>query len=187
MSHQSATTRQAVSPWASGPITFAGAMLVITGVLQIFIAIPALLYDKLYVGTAQYVFAFDLAAWGWIQLITAIAAVGAGYGALRGLAWARIVGIAVAGIGMVAEFAFIPHFPLWSVLVIAIDVVIIWALATYRAYERTTGAIGLRSPRSGCGQRTYVGRDRPGAGPRLAPDRVSRSARRRRRTARRTG
>lgn len=142
MSHQSATTRQAVSPWASGPITFAGAMLVITGVLQIFIAIPALLYDKIYVGTAQYVFAFDLAAWGWIQLITAIAAIGAGYGALRGLAWARIVGIAVAGIGMVAEFAFIPHFPLWSVLVIAIDVVIIWALATYRAYDARPGRPG---------------------------------------------
>ena len=139
MSHQSATTRQAVSPWASGPITFAGAMLVITGVLQIFIAIPALLYDKIYVDTAKYVFAFDLAAWGWIQLITAIAAICAGYGALRGLAWARIVGIAVAGIGMVAEFAFIPNFPLWSVLVIAIDVAIIWALATYQGYDARPG------------------------------------------------
>jgi hypothetical protein len=139
MSHQSATTRQAVSPWASGPITFAGAMLVITGVLQIFIAIPALLYDKIYDSTAPYVFAFNLAAWGWIQLITAIAAIGAGYGALRGLAWARIVGIGVTGISMVAEFAYIPHFPLWSVLVIAIDVLIIWALATYRAYEARPG------------------------------------------------
>jgi hypothetical protein len=142
MSHQSATTRQAVSPWASGPITFAAAMLVITGVLQIFIAIPALLYDKIYDGTAQYSFAFNLAAWGWIQLITAIAAVGAGYGALRGLAWARIVGIAVAGISMVAEFAYIPHFPLWSVLVIAIDAMIIWALATYQAYDARPGRPG---------------------------------------------
>ena len=186
MSHQSATTRQAVSPWASGPITFAGAMLVITGVLQIFIAIPALLYDKLYVGTAQYVFAFDLAAWGWIQLITAIAAVGAGYGALRGLAWARIVGIAVAGIGMVAEFAFIPHFPLWSVLVIAIDVVIIWALATYQAYDAPPGRSGSGRPGAGAvsGRRPRSARRRAA---RLAPDRVSRSARRRRRTARRTG
>jgi hypothetical protein len=117
-------------------------MLVITGVLQIFIAIPALLYDKIYLGTAKYVFAFDLAAWGWIQLITAIAAIAAGYGALRGLAWARIVGIAVAGIGMVAEFAFIPNFPLWSVLVIAIDVVIIWALATYQAPDPRPGRPG---------------------------------------------
>jgi uncharacterized membrane protein YccC len=107
-------------------------MLVITGVLQIFIAITALVHDKIYEGTPQYLFAFDLAAWGWIQLITAIAAIGAGYGALRGLAWARIVGITVAGISMVVEFAYIPHFPLWSVLVIVIDALIIWGLATYR-------------------------------------------------------
>jgi len=130
MSHQSAR-RETFSPWASGRITFAGGMLVVTGVLQIFIAITALVHDKIYDGTAQYLFAFNLTAWGWIQLITAIAAIAAGYGALRGLTWARIVGIAVAAVSMVAEFAYIPHFPLWSVLVIAIDVLIIWGLATY--------------------------------------------------------
>jgi len=130
MSHQSAR-RETFSPWASGRITFAGGMLVVTGVLQIFIAITALVHDRIYDGTAQYLFAFNLTAWGWIQLITAIAAIAAGYGALRGLTWARIVGIAVAAVSMVAEFAYIPHFPLWSVLVIAIDVLIIWGLATY--------------------------------------------------------
>jgi len=134
MSHQSAT-RQGVSQWASGPIVFAGGMLVITGVLQIFIAIPALIHDKIYDATIKYLFAFDLTTWGWIQLITAIASIVAGYGALRGLTWARIVGIAVAGLSMVIEFAYIPHFPLWSVLVIAIDTVIILALATYRPDE----------------------------------------------------
>jgi hypothetical protein len=134
MSHQSAT-RQGVSPWASGPIVFAGGMLVITGVLQIFIAIPALIHDKIYDATIQYLFAFNLTAWGWIQLITAVAAIVSGYGALRGLTWARMVGIAVTGFSMVIEFAYIPHFPLWSVLVIAIDTVIILALATYRRDE----------------------------------------------------
>jgi len=134
MSHQSAT-RQGVSPWARGPIVFAAGMLVITGVLQIFIAIPALIHDKIYDAAVQYLFAFDLTAWGWIQLITAIAAIVAGYGALRGLTWARMVGIAVAGFSMVIEFAYIPHFPLWSVLVIAIDTMIILALATYRLDE----------------------------------------------------
>jgi hypothetical protein len=134
MSHQSAT-RQGVSPWASGPIVFAAGMLVITGVLQIFIAIPALIHDKIYDAAVQYLFAFDLTAWGWIQLITAVAAIVSGYGALRGLTWARMVGIAVAGFSMVIEFAYIPHFPLWSVLVIAIDTMIILALATYRLDE----------------------------------------------------
>jgi uncharacterized protein (DUF983 family) len=48
------------------------------------------------------------------------------------MTWARIVGITVAGISMVLEFAYIPHFPIWSVVVIAVDVAIIWGLATYR-------------------------------------------------------
>jgi hypothetical protein len=131
MSHQP-STRQAASPWASGLIMFSGAMLVISGVLQIFIGVTALIHDKIYDGTPLDLFAFNLTAWGWIQLITGIAAVGAGYGALRGLTWARIVGITVAGISMVLEFAYIPHFPVWSVVVIAVDVAIIWGLATYR-------------------------------------------------------
>jgi hypothetical protein len=130
MSHQASTTPIG-SPWATGPILFSGGMLVISGVLQIFIGVTALVHDNIYAEVPRYLFAFDLTAWGWIQLLTGIAAVGAGYGALRGLTWARITGILVTGIGMVAEFAYIPHFPAWSVLVIAIDVVIIWGLANY--------------------------------------------------------
>ena len=131
MSHHSPTGRIR-SPWASGLIAFSGGMLVINGILQIFIGVTALVHDAIYADRPQYLFAFDLTAWGWIQFITGIAAIGAGYGALRGLTWARIVGITVAGISMVIEFLYIPHFPIWSVLVIAVDVVIIWGLATYR-------------------------------------------------------
>ena len=104
----------------------------ITGVLQIFIAITALVHDKIYEGTPQYLFAFDLAAWGWIQLNNRHRSHRRRVRSPQGLAWARIVGITVAGISMVVEFAYIPHFPLWSVLVIVIDALIIWGLATYR-------------------------------------------------------
>ena len=77
ISHQP-STGQAASPWASGLITFSGAMLVVNGVLQIFIGITALIHDKIYDRTPLYLFAFNLTAWGWIQLITGIAAIGAG-------------------------------------------------------------------------------------------------------------
>lgn len=130
MSQQSSTARIG-SPWATGPILFSGGMLVISGVLQIFVGVTALIHDSIYAEAPRYAFAFDLTAWGWIQLITAIAAIGAGYGALRGLTWARMVGIFVAGISMVAEFAYIPYFPAWAVLVIGIDIAIIWGLASY--------------------------------------------------------
>ena len=126
------STRQRVSPWASGLILFAGGMLVITGVLQIFVGTAALVHDQIYVSTPQYLFEFDLTGWGWAQLLTGILSVCAGYGALRGLTWARMVGIVLSGLSMIMQFTFIPHYPIWSLLIIALDVVIIWGLATYR-------------------------------------------------------
>jgi hypothetical protein len=126
------STRQRVSPWATGSILFAAGMLVIAGVLQVFIGTTALVHDRIYDGTPQYLYAFDLTVWGWAQLLTGILSVAAGYGALRGLTWARMVGIGLAGLSMVIQFMFTPHYPMWSLLVIALDVVIIWCLATYR-------------------------------------------------------
>ena len=137
------STRQRVSPWASGLILFAGGMLVITGVLQIFVGTAALVHDQIYVGTPHYLFEFDLTGWGWAQLLTGILSVCAGYGALRGLTWARMVGIVLSGLSMIMQFTFIPHYPIWSFLVIALDAVVIYALA---AYSRDPGPTA--SPRA---------------------------------------
>jgi hypothetical protein len=91
-----------------------------------------LVHDKIYDGTPQYLFALDLTVWGWAQLLTGILSVAAGFAALRGLTWARIVGIGLSVLSMVIQFLFTPHYPIWSLLVIGVDGVIIWALATYR-------------------------------------------------------
>lgn len=125
-------TRQQAPLWASGPILFAGGMLVIAGLMQVFIGTAALVHDSIFDGAPQYLFAFDLTVWGWAQLLTGILSVAAGFAALRGLAWARIVGIGLSGLSIVVQFLFTPHYPIWSLLVIAVDGVIIWALATYR-------------------------------------------------------
>ena len=129
------STAQRAAPWASGRILFAAGMLVITGVLQIFVGTTALVHDKIYEGTPQYLFAFNLTVWGWAQLLMGILSVGAGYGALRGLTWARMVGITLSSLSMILQFMFTPRYPLWSLLVIALDVTIIWCLAIYRRNE----------------------------------------------------
>jgi hypothetical protein len=126
------STEQRVSPWATGLIVFAGAMMVIAGLFQIFAGTVALVHDKIYDGAPQYLFTLDLTVWGWAQLLTGVLSVAAGFAALRGRSWARIVGIGLSGLSMVVQFMFIPHYPIWSVLVIALDTVIIWGLATYR-------------------------------------------------------
>ncbi len=130
MSSETSTGRR-TSPWASGSILFAAGMLVITGVLQVFVGTTALTVDRIYDDTPQYLYAFDLTAWGWAQLLTGILSVAAGYGALRGLTWARVVGISLAALSVLVQFMFAPHYPIWSLLVIALDVLIIWCLSTY--------------------------------------------------------
>ena len=56
----------------------------------------------------------------------------AGVAVFFGQMWARVVGILLAGVSMIANFVFIPHYPIWSLTIIALDVAVIWALATYR-------------------------------------------------------
>jgi hypothetical protein len=139
MSTEMSTVRRG-SPWASGPIMVAGAIMVIAGIWQIFIGTALLVHDKIYVGTPRYLYEFDLTVWGWIQLLTGVLSVTVGYAALRALTWARILGIGLAAFSMVIQFMFIPHYPIWSVLVIALDAVVVYGLATYRPTPDVAGA-----------------------------------------------
>jgi hypothetical protein len=130
MSIEMSTSRR-TSPWASGLIVFAGGMLAVAGLLQVFAGTAALAHATVYDGAPRYVYVFDLTVWGWVQLLTGVLSVAAGLAALRGLTWARVVGIGLSGLSMVVQFMFVPHYPVWSFVVIALDAVIIWGLATY--------------------------------------------------------
>jgi hypothetical protein len=80
---------------------------------------------------AVMMFQFDVTTWGWIQLILGIVVALAGVGLLAGRTWARVVGITLAVLSAIANFMFIPHHPVWALLVIALDVFVIWALAAH--------------------------------------------------------
>jgi hypothetical protein len=94
--------------------------------------IAALVHDDIYVSTPEYIYSFDLTGWGWVQLLLGILVGGAGFAIVKGQTWARIVGIALACLSLIANFLLIPYYPLWSLTIIALDIVVIWALATYR-------------------------------------------------------
>jgi hypothetical protein len=134
------STEPRVSPWASGTILLASAILVVAGIWQVFIGTTALVHDKIYDGEPRYLYSFDLTVWGWAELLTGILSIAAGYAALRGLTWARVTGIGLASLSMIVQFMFIPQYPIWSVLVIALDVVVIYALATYRRDSGVTAS-----------------------------------------------
>ena len=126
-----AAQEQHSSPWATGFALFAGVLMIIAGLWAIILGISAILNDKVFVTAQGYLYEFDITGWGWVHLILGVLVGGAGIGIIQGATWGRVVGIAVAGLSLLANFMFIPHYPVWSILIIALDVLIIWALVTY--------------------------------------------------------
>ncbi|MEV6480786.1 hypothetical protein [Streptomyces sp. NPDC051576] len=114
--------------WASGLTAFAAVMLFLVGLLDIFRGTMAVAGDDIFVTTRDYTFQFDLTSWGWIHLALGALAVIVSIGLLRTSTWARVVGVAIAGLVIIANFLSLPYYPVWSVVMIALSGFIIWAL-----------------------------------------------------------
>ena len=127
----STPTRGTSEVWATGLAAFAAAMLLMVGVFQMVEGLAALVDDELLLTVDGYVYALDVTVWGWIHLLIGAVAALSGVFLFRGAYWARGVGIVFAGLSALANFVYAPHYPLWSVLIIALDVAVIWALVTY--------------------------------------------------------
>ena len=113
----------------SGSI-FGGTVLATVGLFQFFEGLSAVLNDDVYVRTPNYIYEFDLTAWGWLHLIVGIVAVGVGIAVLMGQSWAMFVGIVMATLSLLMQFLFIPWQPIWALVIIAVNMAVIWALAT---------------------------------------------------------
>lgn len=124
------TTGTATAPWKSGLLVFAGTIMIVGGIFQALAGIVALFRNEVYVVGLNYIYSFDLTTWGWIHLIVGIVVAIAGAAVLTGQLWGRIVGVGLAVISMLTNFMFVPYYPLWSLLVIALDVFVIWALCS---------------------------------------------------------
>jgi hypothetical protein len=121
----------AYSSWAVGWAGFAGVMLVILGVFDIIQGLVAVINDEFYVVTQEWVFEFDVTAWGWIHLILGVVLIASGIGIFSANVAARTVGVIVAAVAMIANFAWLPYYPVWSIILIAISIAIIWALTAH--------------------------------------------------------
>ena len=119
---------QGTSPWASGLTVFAGLMMLMIGVFQFFEGLAAVVNDQFFVVTEDYTFNIDTTAWGWIHLIFGVVLALIGIAVVAGQTWGRLLGIVVVGLSMVSNFLFIPYYPLWSIVMIALGVAVIWAL-----------------------------------------------------------
>ncbi|MFC9330140.1 hypothetical protein [Kitasatospora sp. NPDC057015] len=119
------TTRR---PFATGWTVFAAVIMIFGGAMAIFEGIAAIAKDDLIVVTRNYAYQMNTAGWGWIHLILGILVVLAGIALFGGAVWARAVGIVLAGLSMIANFLWLPYYPFWAIVIIALDIFVIWAL-----------------------------------------------------------
>ena len=120
---------RSVSGWAVGFSWFAGAIMVLIGGFHAFMGLAAIIDDGFFRDTQDYAYDLDPTGYGWIHLILGIVLVLVGFGIFSGAVWARTVGIILAMLSAFVSFLFIPSYPVWAVLIIALDIAVIWALA----------------------------------------------------------
>jgi hypothetical protein len=115
----------------TGWITFAGVMMVISGALNALYGLIAVVNDEWVVWTNRASLYLDISQWGWVHLVVGLALLFSGIGVFSGNVLARTVGVIAAGVSLIANFMFIPAYPLWALVVVTIDVLVIWALTAH--------------------------------------------------------
>ena len=120
-----------VSPVAHGIAVFAGVIMIVAGAFQAIEGLAGIVNDEYPVVLPNYFLAFDITLWGWLHLLVGLALLAIGVAVLRGATWARVAGMILAGISALLNFIWLPYSPWWSLMVIAIDILVIWALANY--------------------------------------------------------
>jgi hypothetical protein len=116
---------------AVGFILFAAIMMIMSGVFQAIQGLIGIFENEFYAATRNYVFKFDATTWGWTHLILGLVVAFAGWGLLSGRTWARTVAILLAVLSAIANFAFIPYYPFWSLIIITLDIFVIWAVVAH--------------------------------------------------------
>lgn len=121
---------QDVTGWV-GWIWFAGAMMILAGSLNMIYGLIAAINDDWVVFGNTANLYFDLSAWGWIHMVIGLVVLASGIGVFSGNVAARTVGVLVACIAVIANFFWLPVYPVWSVIVITMSVLAIWALTAH--------------------------------------------------------
>jgi hypothetical protein len=113
-----------------GLVLFAGVLLLVAGFWNMIYGIAAIANSHVFVGNAHYVFG-NQRAWGWVTLIIAVLMLLAGVGVMVGNQLARWFGVVVVGLNAINQMFFLPAYPFWSLMIIAVDIVALYGLCAY--------------------------------------------------------
>ncbi len=125
---QSRGTATSPNMMGVGIITAGAVVLILAGVMNAMQGVVGLATNEFYVATRRWLFQFDVTTWGWIHVLVGLIAASTGVALLYGASWARILGVIIAAVSVIANFLWLPYYPLWAVIIIAFDLFVIWAL-----------------------------------------------------------
>ncbi|HEX4688554.1 MAG TPA: hypothetical protein VH228_17370 [Nocardioides sp.] len=111
-----------------GAVLAAGLLLCVVGGFHCLLALLGVNNDGHVFADAQYAYDMSLTTWGWIHLVIGLLAIACGVGVILGKTWAYVAALVIAFLSALGNFAFIPQAPLWSIIIIAFDVLVMWAL-----------------------------------------------------------
>ncbi|MEV0360838.1 hypothetical protein AB0H71_32750 [Nocardia sp. NPDC050697] len=136
MTHAGETGHPVRQGFAAATSIAAAVLLLAVAVLSVLQGISAVAEDALFVVGPEYVYSFDTTTWGWIHIVLGVLLGIAAVGLMTGATWARVTAIGLAALSIISNFLWLPYYPAWSLLIIALDVVVIWAVATWRPEAR---------------------------------------------------
>jgi hypothetical protein len=123
--------RRNASGWV-GWIMFAAVVAITMGLYEAIIGLVAIFNDEYYlVGSSGLVVSVDYTVWGWVHLLLGLAAVAGGLALMQGRSWGRVVVIGIVALSALINLGFLAAYPLWSTIVIAFDVIVIYALTVH--------------------------------------------------------
>jgi hypothetical protein len=109
---------------------FAGVLLLVAAGFSILQGAAAIANGDIYAAGSDYLYDFNMTVWGWVYLVLGVLGLIVAIGVLRRTSWGQVSGMIIAGLSALANFASLPHYPLWAISVIAVDLLIIYALST---------------------------------------------------------
>jgi hypothetical protein len=128
-----------VTGWV-GWVWFAGLLMIMSGVFNIIAGLWAVINDDLYVRAPLRLLLFDVSTWGWLHLIFGVVLFITGLAVSVGQTWARIVAVVLVMLNAMTQLTWIGVNPWWSLAVIAVDVLVLYALIVHGREARELGA-----------------------------------------------
>jgi hypothetical protein len=116
---------------AVGFAYFAAIMMIVLGAFDALQGLAAVVKKEYFVVGANYLWKLNVSTWGWIHLVLGVVTLLAGIALLAGALWARVVGVILAALVAISNFLWLPYSPIWSTIIIAVCVAVIWALTAH--------------------------------------------------------